>query len=127
MDDYLEIIRHDAFRYGGGLNKSAGEVYWWLTQAPMTASELIQTTGRSRTTIFRCLQRLARVIDGSTGEVVSLVASKNGVWNLVTGIDLDLIALLIGTAGIGKRKRAQYRKEQLQHKNDLRRGNLVKE
>jgi uncharacterized membrane protein len=70
---------------------------------------------------------LARVIDGSTGEVVSLVASKNGVWNLVTGIDLDLIALLIGTAGIGKRKRAQYRKEQLQHKNDLRRGNLVKE
>jgi len=25
------------------VNKSAGEVYWWLTQAPMTDSELIQT------------------------------------------------------------------------------------
>jgi hypothetical protein len=119
MDDYLEIIRHDAFRYGGRLNKSAAEVYWWLKQVPMPASLLIQKTGRSRTTVFRCLQRMANVIDGRTGEIISMVEDRNGVWYLVPDVDLDRIALLVGTAGIGKCKGEQYRREQLDHHKSL--------
>jgi hypothetical protein len=119
MDDYLEILRHDAFRYGGGLNKSAAEVYWWLKQAPMTASLLIRKTGRGRTTVFRSLQRMANVIDGRTGEIISMVENRNGVWHLVPDVDLNRIALLVGTASIGKRKREQYRREQLDHHKSL--------
>jgi hypothetical protein len=122
MDDYLEIIRHDAFRYGGGLNKSAAEVYWWLKQAAMPASLLIQRTGRGRTTVFRSLQRMANVIDGRTGEIVSIVEDRNGVWYLVPDVDLDRIALLVGTAGIGRKKHEKYAEEQRKHRIELERG-----
>jgi hypothetical protein len=122
MDDYLQILRHDAFRYGGGLNKSAAEVYWWLMQSPLSADSLIQKTGRSRTTIFRCLQRMSGVVDSRNGEVVSIVRSKDGIWSLEPGVELDRIALLIGTAGIGKRKREQYAIEQKKHRIELKRG-----
>jgi hypothetical protein len=122
MDDYLEIIRYDAFRYGGGLNKSSAEVYWQLMKAPMTASALIHETGRGRTTIFRCLQRMSGIVDSRTGELVSMVQSEGGVWSLAPDVDLNWIALLIGTAGIGKRKREQYAEEQRKHRIELKRG-----
>jgi len=119
MDDYLEILRHDAFRYGGGLNKSAAEVYWWLMQTPMTASSLIRKTGRSRTTVFRCLQRMSSVVDSRTGEIIAMVVNEKELWRLVPDIDLDRIALFVGTAGIGKRKQEQYRREQVDHRKSL--------
>ena len=119
MDDYLEIQRHDAFRYGGRLNKSAAEIYWWLKQAPMSASSLIRKTGRGKTTVFRSLQRMSHVIDGTTGQIISIVESKDGVWHLVPDVDLHRIALLVGTAGIGKRKHAQYKQEQIMHRKSL--------
>lgn len=127
MDEYLEILRHDAFRYGGGLNKSAAEIYWWLKQAPMSASSLIRKTGRSKTTVFRSLQRMANVVDGRTGEIISVVESREGVWHLVPDVDLNRIALLVGTAGIGKRKREQYRREQLEHHKSLLLGQKARE
>ena len=46
--DFLQIIGHDAFRYGGGLNKSGAEVYWNLLNGPKTAMELIDCTGRGK-------------------------------------------------------------------------------
>jgi len=122
MDDYLGIKQHDAFRNGGGLNKSAGEVYFELLQCSLTAKELMQRTGRCRSTIFICLQRMANVVDSSSGEVISMVESKNGVWRLLPDIDLNYIALLLGTAGTGKRKREQHIKEQRKHKRDLQRN-----
>ena len=73
MDDYLEIISHDVFRYGGGLNKSAAEIFWWLRQEPMSPNQLIERTGRGRTTVFRVLRRMANIVDTRTGEVISIV------------------------------------------------------
>ena len=122
MDDYLQIISHDSFRYGGGLNKSAAEVYWHLKQETMTAKELIERTGISRTTVFRVLQKMSKVIDGRTGEVIAMVQSHNGVWKISPNVDLNQIALLIGTAGIGKRKREQYKREQKQYRIELKSG-----
>ena len=127
MKDYLQIVSHDVFRYGGGLNKSAAEVYWCLKQEPMLAKEIVQRTGISKSTVFRVLGKMSKVIDSRTGEVLSMVQSKNGIWEVSPDMDLNKIALLVGTAGIGKRKREQYKREQKQHRNELKSGrNQVK-
>ena len=119
MEDYLKIISHDAFRYGGGLNKSSAEIFWWLTQEPMTALLLIEKTGRGKSTVFRSLKRMSTITDSRTGEVTPMVENHNGVWSAVSTVDLNRVALILGTAGIGKRKREQYKREQLEHKKDL--------
>jgi hypothetical protein len=124
MDDYLEIISHDVFRYGGGLNKSAAEIYWCLKQEPMTANQLIESTGRGRSTVFRALNRMASIVDTRTGEIIPMVESVDGIWNIASFVDLSRVALILGTAGIGKRKREQYRREQVEHKNELKAGSF---
>jgi len=122
MDEYLEVISHDAFRYGGGLNKSSAEIFLCLKQEPLTAIQIIERTGRGKSTVFRSLKRMLKIIDTRTGEIISLVDSKDGVWNAVSFVDLNLVALILGTAGIGKRKHEQYKREQREHKNELKAG-----
>ena len=119
MEDYLMIISHDAFRYGGGLNKSSAEIFWWLTQEPLTALQLIEKTGRGKSTVFRSLKRMSKIVDARTGEVMSLVESVDGIWSAASSVDLNRVSLILGTAGIGKRKREQYRRERFEHRNDL--------
>ena len=119
MDDYLKILSHDAFRYGGGLNKSSAEIFWWLTQEPLTAKQLIERTGRGKSTVFRSLKRMSKIEDTHTGEVIPMVESMDWVWSAASSVDLNRVALILGTAGIGKHKREQYRREQLEHKKDL--------
>ncbi|MBN1304961.1 MAG: hypothetical protein JXA13_11045 [Anaerolineales bacterium] len=118
--DYLELVGHDVFRYGGGLNGSAAEVYWYLLQESMTARELIESTGRGRSTVFRGLRRMSSIVDSRTGEILSMVESQDGVWSAVSPVDLNHIALILDTAGIGKRKAEQYEREKIAHKKDLR-------
>ena len=124
MDDYLKVISHDVFRYGGGLNKSAAEIYWHLKQEPMTANQLVEMTGRGKSTVFRVLNRMASIVDTRTGEIIPMVESMDGVWNTAAFVDLNRVALILGTAGIGKRKREQYKREQVEHKNDLKAGSF---
>lgn len=119
MDDYLKILSHDAFRYGGGLNKSSAEIFWQLLQEPLTALQLIERSGRGKSTVFRSLQRMSKIEDTRTGELISLVENMNGIWCAASSVDLNRIALILGTAGIGKRKRQQYRRERLEHRKDL--------
>lgn len=119
MDDYLKILSHDAFRYGGGLNKSSAEVFWQLTQESLTALQLIERTGRGKSTVFRSLKRMSKIEDTRTGEVITLVENLDGVWSAVSSVNLNRVALILGTAGIGKRKHQQYRRERFEHRNDL--------
>ena len=124
MEDYLKILSHDAFRYGGGLNKSSAEIFWQLSQEQLTALQLIERTGRGKSTVFRSLKRMSGIKNTRTGEVISLVFSEDGVWNVASSVDLNRVALILGTAGIGKRKREQYKREQINHKNDLKTGSF---
>ena len=48
-----------------------------------------------------------------------MVVNEKELWRLVPDIDLDRIALFVGTAGIGKRKQEQYRREQVDHRKSL--------
>ncbi len=125
MDDYLQIISHDAFRYGGGLNKSAGEVYWWLLQTPMTVKEIMAKTGRGRATIFRVLRRMQKLADRLTGECLPMVQNNGGTWQACEGVDLYRVAHVVGTAGTGNRKHAQYKREQVMHRKSLELGKNI--
>ncbi|MBC8234704.1 MAG: hypothetical protein ISR58_13865 [Anaerolineales bacterium] len=124
--DYLKLVSHDVFRYGGGLNRSGAEVYWLLTQKAMTAKELRERTGIGKSTIFRVLNRMSFILDSRTGEVISMVQSRKGIWFANHDVDLNHIALILGTAGIGKRKRAQYKREKREHKRALMMGRKLK-
>ncbi|MFC2063713.1 hypothetical protein ACFLXB_01275, partial [Chloroflexota bacterium] len=78
--------------------------------------------GRSRATIYRCLKRMTKIVDSYTGEIISLINNSNGIWSLNPDVDLDRISMILGTAGIGRKKREQYRKEQRNHRLELKRG-----
>lgn len=62
---------------------------------------------------------MSTIVDSRTGEVLAMVYNQDDAWYANFDISLDQIALIIGTAGIGKRKRAQYRKEQEEHRKAL--------
>ena len=120
MNKFISIISHDTFRHGAGLNKSAGEIYYMLMQDPMRVKEIVECTGRGKSTVYRALKNMSSIIDSRTGEVIKMVHNQDGVWSANPDINLDQIALIKGSAGIGKRKAAQYRQEQREHRTFLR-------
>jgi hypothetical protein len=120
-NQYLEVVSHDAFRYGGGLNKSAGEVYFKLLQGPMSAKELAACTGRNLRTVFRALDHMSRLVDAITGELVSMVYSDDGIWRALE-VDLDHVAQIVGTSGKAKKQQEQYLRESKLHSQLFRTG-----
>jgi hypothetical protein len=117
----LDIAVHDAFRYGGGLNKTAALVYWSLLNAPKNVSDLVSSTGRSRRTVFRVLARMANIVDYSTGEIVAMVEKIDGLWYAIS-VDLDSIAILCGTSGKGNDEKKKHKEERLRHQDSLKKG-----
>ena len=120
MDNFLEIASHDAFRFRGGLNKSAADIYLILLKEPMTANQLVDKSGRGRATVFRVLRNMRTLANKHTGEIYPMVRVEDGIWHACPNVDLDKVALIIGTAGIGKRKRELYRREQRDHRSMVR-------
>lgn len=108
--DALPPSDHDAFRYRG-LGKSAAELWALLKNAPMTAGELAERSGRTVRTVYRNLAKLARIVDAHTGEVFRLVERGDGdTWRALDA-DFDAIAQAVGTAGVGERQRAKHERE----------------
>ena len=79
----IDIVSHDAFRFGGGLNKSGAIVYWHLCIEPMNAKGLITKTGMSRRTVFRALRRMSKIVDIKTGEIIQMVTKVDKKWHPV--------------------------------------------
>ena len=119
LPSLLDLLSHDAFRYGGGLNKSAAEVYWVLLQEPMTTEEIVQQTGRSRRTVFRTLSRMSKIVDYSTGEIISMVEKDGSSWHAVE-TDLDRIAYLVGRAGTRRKQIEKHNSQRRAHKRYIR-------
>lgn len=111
---------------GGGLNKSAGDVYWCLLQASMNAKEISQHTGRSRRTVFRVLSRMSFILDTQTGEIISMVEKVGKEWHALD-VDLDKIARIVGTYGKGMKQRKKHRDERRNHKRSLALGRKMEE
>lgn len=117
-EDVYQFAHHDAFRYGGGLGKSAAEIFAALQSGPLTVKELADITGRHRTTIKRALERMTGITDIVTGEIINMVELDDGKWNALK-VDLDHIAQVIGTSGIGKRQKRRHRADRKAHRHQL--------
>lgn len=118
-DEYLRLVSHDAFSYGA-LNKSAALIYWCLMHEPLTPTELTARTGRSRATVHRALQRMARIVDGKSGEILALVVKVGVRWTVNRATDLGRIALVLGSAGRARRRQAQFERDRKQYRRFLR-------
>ena len=122
-EEVVNIASHDTWRIRG-LGKTGAEIWKALKdKGPMTKIGLRDYTGRHITTINRKLNLMAKLVDSSTGEVLSLVAVEGDKWHAING-DLDLIAQIIGTAGLGKRQREKHRAERRAHRRSLLIGQL---
>lgn len=109
---------HDAFRHGGGLGKSAAEIYEVLLQQKATAKELQKATGRTIGTIRNKLNRMANLVDATTGEIISMVNQVGDEWEALE-VNLDYVALIVGTAGKGAAQRKQHKQQRERFKQQL--------
>ena len=113
-----EYANHDVFRYGG-LGKSAAEIWGMLSNCPSTINQLAENTGRHITTIKRCLDRMVNLVDTFTGEPIPMVATDDDFTFHALPVDLNRIAVVIGTAGIGEHQREMHIQERILHRNSL--------
>ena len=109
------LSSHDVFRWGG-LGKSGLQTWEAILESPKTIEELEEATGKCRKTIKRKLEKMSNLIDMRTGEIVSMVDFDGDKYSPVNNIDLDYIAKLLGTKGMGERQKARHDKERMEHK-----------
>jgi hypothetical protein len=81
-------------------------------------SELSALTGRHKRTVKRALDRMCKLVDVTTGEVIRMVVKADDTWHALK-VDLDYIANLVGTAGFGKQQVAKHRQERCIHRRAL--------
>lgn len=113
-------LNHDVFRMRG-LGKAAGEIYTALLAESLTPKELEKRTGRNRVTIWRKLRQMANLVDLVTGEVIQMVKQEGDKWCAIP-VDLDRIAVIVGTAGKGERQKLQHAHERIMHETGLKFG-----
>lgn len=117
-----KLFQHDAFRHGGGLGKSAFEVYERLLSQSATARELANSTGRNIKTVARVLKRMSdELIDVATGEIMSMVQNEGDSWHALD-VDLDRVAEIVGTSGTGEKQRKKHIQERARHRLSLTAG-----
>jgi predicted transcriptional regulator len=109
------LSSHDAFRWRG-LGKSGLQVWEAILESPKTIEELEEATGKCRKTIERKLEKMGNLIDMRTREIISMVAFNGDKYSPVNNFDLDYIAELLGTKGMGERQKARHEKERKEHK-----------
>lgn len=113
------VHSHDIFRQAG-LGKRAAQVWQVLQNGAATVDELARATGTHTRTIKRALARMVSIVDSHTGETLPMVASDDDgeTWYALPA-DLDKLALVIGTAGIGRCQKEQHAKERRNHARAL--------
>ena len=128
----LQQGTHDAFRARGygrtfkapGLGKAAALVFNELRKGePLTVCEISERTGRGRKTVYRVLNRMARIIEKETGEVLAMVEQDDaGKWRACEDVDLDRIAKALGTFGGNEWQRKRHAEERREHRERLAEG-----
>jgi hypothetical protein len=126
---------HDAFRVRGygdtfkarGLGKAAERVFEELRKGePLTVQELTEKTGRHFSTVWRVLNRMARIVDPSTGEIVATMVEQQdgGKWRAcdAEAVDLDRIAKALGTFGASEWQKKKHADERKAHSESLQHG-----
>jgi len=124
----ISFASHDAFRKGkgkNGLGQSAGQVWQMLKEnESLTVDELTKGTGRDKRTVKKVLERMKQIIDRKTGEIFNMVESDDGeTWHALS-VDLDAVALAVGTAGATEAQKRLHEKERRAHKKTLLLGQM---
>ena len=115
----LSLSSHEAF----WARKSWAEIYTTLQSESLTVEELATRTGRHIKTIARNLNKMARIVDGGTGEIIKMVEQDDAdKWRAVDGVDLDRIARILGTFGKAQRQHEQHARERREHRGRLNAG-----
>ena len=112
--DCLTILSHDAFRREG-LGKSALRVWQSLhLNGPMTVSQISKQTGIHHSTVRTVLGRMVEIHDRFEGEVINMVGEipikGPNLWYAQT-VDLDNVAMLVGTYNRGDRQQEEHNLE----------------
>ncbi len=110
VGECMKLENHDSFRWGA-LNKSGYEIYFNLSQKPMTVNELVEVTGRCKRTIEIKLKKMNRTINPLTREVFSMVEKVDNVWHLCDDIDLNEIAKILGSFSALAWQKLQHQKD----------------
>jgi hypothetical protein len=121
----------DAFRNSNQLNRQKermafgqiGRQLWEvLRSAPMMAEDLADSTGRDRRTVEKYLERMRTLTNQMTGEILPMVertfTAEGEIWRALS-VDLDSVALAIGTHGKGTEQRLKHIKERRIHERQL--------
>jgi len=96
-----------------------------LQDRPTTEAELAVQTGRHKRTVVRALKRMSKLVDSTTGEVISMVENQGDTWHALA-VDLDFIAALVGTAGAGNQQIEKHQRERRAHRLALARLQRIK-
>jgi hypothetical protein len=125
----MKQATHDAFRARGfghtfkarGLGKAASLVFGELQRGePLTIAQLAERTGRARQTVWRVLNRMARIVDRDTGEILAMVErDAAGKWLAREDVDLDRVARALGTFGGGAWQKKRHNEERRAHREQL--------
>lgn len=109
----------------GGLSQIGRQLWEALRSEPMTAEDLAKSTGRDPRTVDKYLQRMAKLTDTTTGELLPMVeltsTAEGKKWHALT-VDLDAVAWAVGTHGAGEAQKRRHAKERRRHATDLMAG-----
>lgn len=104
---------HDAFRHSG-LGKTGAEIYHVLCQLrEATPQKLEQVTGRGKATVWRKLQTMQ--------ELMMVEVTRPG-WYMALDVNLDSVANILGTKGLGKKQRELHIQQRRLHRLELAQG-----
>jgi predicted transcriptional regulator len=108
VESSSSFLLPDAFRRSG-LGHSAFEVIKALESGPLKAKEIVHRTGRHVQTVRKALLRLGRF---------GFVEKMNGRWRgkPLSGVDLEELARIVGTAGARKKQKERHRAERVRRK-----------
>jgi len=124
---------HDAFRNSFrvidgnrktlGLGNTGRQLYQMLSsRGPMTTKELAGFTGRTRPTVNKYLDKMRRLVNHKTGELIPMVELKPTAegekWHALP-VDLNAVAVAVGTYGKGEAQRWKHTKERDEHSRKL--------
>ena len=124
-NDENDAFRLSKRRDGAKERMASGQIGRQLWQAlrsePMTAEELAGVTGRDPRTVTKYLSRMANLANQMTGETLPMVNLDGDTWHALP-VDLDAVAVAVGTAGKGRDQRLKHVKERRAHARDLMAG-----
>lgn len=103
-----------------------GRQLWEALQAePMTAEDLAVFTGRDPRTVTKYLERMAKLTNQMTGELLPMVEFKPTAegekWHALP-VDLSAVSVAVGTSGMGREQRIRHAKERRMHSRSLQAG-----